>query len=165
MKHTCLRALVLAACLAPAAAFAAEGAADQATTPTADAKATTATDDAEATTGTLKTTTKGGTVVEDVKVGTGAEAKNGRTVKVHYKGTLKDGTKFDSSYDRGEPIELVLGAGMVIPGWEEGLLGMKVGGKRKLTIPYMQAYGESGRPPVIPPKADLIFETELVDVK
>ena len=156
MKHTCLRALVLAACLAPAAAFVAACTADQATTPTADAKATT---------GTLKTTTKGGTVVEDVKVGTGAEAKNGRTVKVHYKGTLKDGTKFDSSYDRGEPIELVLGAGMVIPGWEEGLLGMKVGGKRKLTIPYMQAYGESGRPPDIPPKADLIFETELVDVK
>lgn len=156
MKNTCLRALALAACLAPAAAFAAEGAADAATTPTAGAKATTET---------LKMTTKGGTVVEDVKVGTGAEAKNGRTVKVHYKGTLKDGTKFDSSYDRNEPIELVLGAGMVIPGWEEGLVGMKVGGKRKLTIPYAQAYGEAGRPPVIPPKSDLIFETEMVEVK
>ncbi|PKO19694.1 peptidylprolyl isomerase [candidate division BRC1 bacterium HGW-BRC1-1] len=109
--------------------------------------------------------TKGGTIVEDTVVGKGAEAKVGSMVKVHYKGTLKDGTVFDSSYKRGEPIELKLGSGMVIKGWDEGIVGMKVGGKRTLTIPYSQAYGEAGRPPVIPQKADLIFETELVEVK
>lgn len=100
------------------------------------------------------------------KKGDGAEAVPGKTVFVHYTGTLKDtGEKFDSSLDRGTPIDFVLGAGMVIPGWDEGIAGMKVGEKRKLIIPSELGYGASGSPPVIPPNADLVFETELVDVK
>jgi FKBP-type peptidyl-prolyl cis-trans isomerase len=85
---------------------------------------------------------------------------------VHYKGTFKkDGKTFDSSYDRGEPIEFKLAEGMLIKGWTEGIPGMRVGGKRKLSIPYAMAYGEHGRPPAIPAKADLNFEVELLDVK
>lgn len=86
-------------------------------------------------------------------------------MSVHYTGRLQDGSVFDSSVERGEPIEFPLGAGMVIPGWEMGLQGLKVGGKRKLTIPYNLAYGAQGYPGVIPPYATLIFDVELVDVK
>ena len=112
-------------------------------------------------------TLPGGLVVIDLKVGDGTMAEPGRTVSVHYTGWLVDGTKFDSSLDRGTPITFPLGADppRVIRGWEEGVKGMRVGGKRKLTIPPEMAYGEQGRPPVIPPNAVLVFEVELVDVK
>ncbi len=103
-------------------------------------------------------------VVEDEIVGTGAEATSGRTVTVHYTGTLTDGTKFDSSLDRGEPFSFDLGAGEVIQGWDQGVEGMKVGGKRKLTIPSELGYGERGAGADIPPNATLIFEVELLEV-
>jgi FKBP-type peptidyl-prolyl cis-trans isomerase len=102
--------------------------------------------------------------IEDLTVGTGAEAKKGSTVHVHYVGTLLDGTKFDSSRDRGEPFTFRLGAGMVIKGWDQGVAGMKVGGLRRLTIPSDLAYGDRGYPGVIPPRATLVFEVELVRV-
>lgn len=99
------------------------------------------------------------------KEGSGEQAASGKTVSVHYSGTLASGKKFDASYDRGEPIEFPLGQGMVIPGWEEGIALLKVGGKAKLIIPYNLAYGEQGRPPIIPGKANLIFDVELMGVK
>jgi peptidylprolyl isomerase len=92
-------------------------------------------------------------------------ATAGKTVKVHYSGYLASGKMFDSSIERGEPIEFPLGQGQVIPGWEEGIALMNVGDKLRLIIPYVLAYGEQGRPPVIPAKADLTFDVELVDVK
>jgi FKBP-type peptidyl-prolyl cis-trans isomerase len=103
--------------------------------------------------------------IEDLVVGTGAEAISGKTVSVHYTGTLVDGTKFDSSKDRGTPFEFNLGAGQVIQGWDLGVVGMKVGGKRKLTIPSNLGYGAQGAGGVIPPNATLIFEVELLEVK
>lgn len=102
---------------------------------------------------------------EDLEVGQGALAEPGKSLQVHYTGWLLDGTKFDSSRDRGQPFSLVLGAHQVISGWEEGLEGMRVGGKRLLKIPADLGYGASGAGSVIPPNADLIFEVELVDVK
>jgi len=103
--------------------------------------------------------------IVDVQVGKGAEAVNGKTVIVHYTGTLTDGKKFDSSVDRGQPFSFLLGTGQVIKGWDEGVKGMKVGGKRKLTIPPDMAYGDAGAGGVIPPKATLVFDVELIDVK
>lgn len=103
-------------------------------------------------------------VKDDVTVGKGTAAKTGDSVRVHYTGTLLDGTKFDSSLDRSEPFEFTLGAGMVIKGWDDGIVGMKPGGKRKLTIPSDLAYGKSGRPPVIPPDSPLVFDVELLEV-
>lgn len=102
--------------------------------------------------------------IDDMKVGTGAEAKSGQSVSVHYVGTLTTGSKFDSSRDRGTPFEFRLGAGMVIQGWDQGVAGMKVGGLRKLTIPPELGYGARGYPPVIPANATLVFEVELVSV-
>ena len=99
------------------------------------------------------------------KKGTGENAKAGQKVSVHYNGVLENGNKFDNSYERGQPIEFPLGQGMVIPGWEEGIALLNKGAKGKLIIPYWLAYGEQGRSPVIPPKAILIFDTELMDVK
>ncbi len=103
--------------------------------------------------------------IEDLLVGTGTEAVKGKTVSVHYVGTLESGKKFDSSRDRDEPFDFKLGAGMVIQGWDQGVAGMKIGGKRKLTIPSDLGYGDRGYPGVIPPKATLIFEVELLGVR
>jgi len=103
-------------------------------------------------------------LVEDLVVGEGTEATEGDRVTVHYTGWLEDGTKFDSSVDRGQPFSFTLGAGNVIDGWDEGLPGMRVGGKRRLTIPSDKGYGPQGNPPRIPPNATLIFEVELLDV-
>lgn len=102
--------------------------------------------------------------IEDLKKGTGAEAVAGKTVTVHYTGWLTDGKKFDSSLDRGQPFTFALGAGQVIRGWDQGVAGMKVGGKRKLTIPSSLGYGERGAGGVIPPNATLVFDVELLGV-
>lgn len=100
---------------------------------------------------------------QEIKVGTGDLAEPGQAYTVHYTGWLaSDGTKFDSSVDRGKPIEFQQGAKRVITGWDQGFEGMHVGGKRRLFIPYQLAYGEKGRPPVIPAKANLIFDVELI---
>lgn len=103
--------------------------------------------------------------IEDLKVGTGADALTGKKVSVHYTGWLTNGTKFDSSINRGNPFEFVLGKGQVIKGWDQGVVGMKIGGKRKLTIPPELAYGTRGAGGLIPPNATIIFEVELLDVK
>ncbi len=110
-------------------------------------------------------TTASGLKYIDLKVGDGAEAKKGQNVEVHYTGWLTDGKKFDSSLDRKQAFKFPLGAGKVIKGWDEGVAGMKVGGKRKLTIPPDLAYGASGFGNVIPANATLIFEVELLAVK
>ena len=103
--------------------------------------------------------------IQDIVVGTGAEVKPGDTVVMNYLGTLQNGQKFDSSYDRNQPFETQIGVGQVIKGWDEGVPGMKVGGKRKLIIPSDMAYGPQGAGNVIPPNATLIFEVELLDIK
>ncbi len=103
--------------------------------------------------------------IEDLNIGTGDEAVSGKQVSVHYTGTLTDGSKFDSSLDRGQPFDFLLGAGQVIKGWDEGFAGMKVGGKRRLTVPPEMGYGERGFPPVIPANSTLIFEVELLGVQ
>ena len=110
-------------------------------------------------------TTPSGLIYEDLVEGTGATATAGQTVVVHYTGWLTNGTKFDSSKDRNEPFQFRLGAGQVIAGWDEGVAGMKIGGKRKLTIPPQLGYGARGAGGVIPPNAVLIFEVELLGLK
>lgn len=109
-------------------------------------------------------TTASGLVIEELVVGEGAEAAKGNRVSVHYTGWLTDGSKFDSSVDRNDPFDFPLGRGHVIPGWDEGVAGMKVGGKRKLTIPPHLGYGAHGAGGVIPPNATLVFEVELLAV-
>ena len=111
------------------------------------------------------TTTASGLVFEDLTVGSGNTATAGQKVSVHYTGWLTNGTKFDSSKDRGEPFVFPLGKGHVIRGWDEGVAGMKVGGKRKLTIPPTLGYGARGAGGVIPPNATLVFDVELLEIR
>lgn len=103
--------------------------------------------------------------IEDLVVGTGNEVKSGDTIVINYQGTLIDGTEFDNSYKRGKPFETQIGVGRVIKGWDEGVLGMKVGGKRRLLIPANLAYGEQGVPGAIAPNTPLIFTVELISIK
>jgi len=111
--------------------------------------------------GDIQTTASGLRYIDEA-VGDGASPQTGQNVSVHYTGWLTNGSKFDSSRDRGQPIVFPLGRGQVIKGWDEGLASMKIGGKRRLIIPSDLAYGPQGRPPVIPPSATLIFDVELV---
>ncbi len=108
--------------------------------------------------------TSGTLGIEDLVVGSGPTAAVGDVVTVNYVGTLTNGTKFDSSYDRGQPYVFRLGVGAVIAGWDQGVPGMRVGGKRRLTIPPSLAYGSAGYPPAIPPNATLIFDIELLSI-
>jgi FKBP-type peptidyl-prolyl cis-trans isomerase len=110
-------------------------------------------------------TTPSGLKYTDLVVGTGPSPRVGQTAVVHYTGTLTDGTKFDSSRDRGQPYPFVLGTGTVIKGWDEGIATMKVGGRRQLIVPPALGYGAQGRPPSIPPNSTLVFDVELLDVK
>lgn len=165
----CCAVLALAGCdkkvdnTTPAADKSTENSAvieSQSETPAAD-QATTA---AAASAPTSEQSTPGGTKYTDITVGDGNVAEAGKSVTVHYTGTLEDGTKFDSSVDSGRPFTFNLGAGQVIKGWDEGVAGMKVGGKRKLIIPSNQGYGERGAGGVIPPNATLLFDVELLAV-
>src|SRR5512141_2421803 len=108
--------------------------------------------------------TANGVTWEVIKEGTGASPVPGDAVKVHYTGWLENGTKFDSSVDRNQPFDFIIGVGQVVPGWDEGVMTMRVGGKRKLVIPPQLGYGASGAGGAIPPNATLIFEVELLDV-
>ena len=111
-------------------------------------------------------TTASGLKYEEIKPGTGASPKSGDTVVVHYTGVLENGTKFDSSRDRGQPFDFPIGQGQVIKGWDEGVMSMKVGGRRKLIIPGELGYGAQGTPDgTIPPNATLVFDVELLDIK
>jgi FKBP-type peptidyl-prolyl cis-trans isomerase FkpA len=103
-------------------------------------------------------------IIEDLEIGSGAEATKGQRVTVHYTGWLTNGDKFDSSHDRSSPFQFVLGAGRVIAGWDQGVAGMRIGGRRKLTIPSELGYGKRGAGGVIPPDATLIFEVELLSL-
>jgi FKBP-type peptidyl-prolyl cis-trans isomerase len=102
---------------------------------------------------------------DDLVVGSGKMAEAGMNVSIHYTGYLLDGSKFDSSLDRGEPLKFQVASGQMIQGFDEGVRGMRIGGKRKIQVPWSMAYGEAGRPPLIPPKSDLIFDMELLDVQ
>jgi peptidylprolyl isomerase len=110
-------------------------------------------------------TTASGLKYTDLVVGNGASPQRGQMITVNYRGTLENGTQFDSSYDKGTPYTFPLGVGRVIKGWDEGLMSMKVGGKRKLIIPSRLGYGPAGSPPNIPPNATLLFDVELLGIK
>jgi FKBP-type peptidyl-prolyl cis-trans isomerase len=142
-----------------------QGKTTEATPPSPAPAETSQAPQAQATSPEKEVVTPSGLHYQDLVVGDGILAEDGMQVLVNYTGWLTDGTKFDSSYDRGKPFEFTLGSGMVIRGWDEGVKGMRVGGKRKLTIPYDLAYGEEGRPGAIPPRATLVFEVELVNAR
>lgn len=103
-------------------------------------------------------------IITDIDEGEGNEAVKGALITTHYRGCLSDGTQFDSSYDKNKPFQCVIGTGRVIKGWDQGILGMKVGGKRKLEVPAHLAYGERAMGSLIPANSDLIFEIELLEV-
>jgi peptidylprolyl isomerase len=102
---------------------------------------------------------------DDILVGSGKMAEPGTNVSIHYTGWLLDGTEFDSSLKSGQPLKFQIAGGQMIQGFDEGVRGMRIGGKRKVRIPWQMAYGEAGRPPQIPPKSDLVFDLELLDVQ
>ncbi|MBI4080521.1 MAG: FKBP-type peptidyl-prolyl cis-trans isomerase [Candidatus Levybacteria bacterium] len=110
-------------------------------------------------------TTASGLKIEDITVGKGVAVQSGDFVVIHYIGKLENGNKFDSSYDKGQPFETQIGTGQVIKGWDEGVVGMRIGGKRRLIIPPSLGYGTQGVGGVIPPNATLFFEVELIDIK
>ena len=139
------------------AALAGEGAAGQTPTPEAEGGPPSVRGE--------PTVTASGLQIIDVEVGSGDSPQTGQTVSVHYTGWLADGTKFDSSVDRGQPFSFTIGTGQVIEGWDEGVATMKVGGKRRLIIPPELGYGASGYPPVIPANAELIFDVELLEIR
>lgn len=155
-------ALLITATLAITGCDKCSGAKDQATTASTPAATTPG---AAATTPAPADAGNGTLQITDETVGAGAEAADGKKVSVHYTGTLLDGTKFDSSKDRGQPFSFVLGSGMVIAGWDQGVKGMKEGGKRKLVIPPNLAYGNRAVGGVIPPNSTLVFEIELLKVE
>src|SRR3954468_22562704 len=167
------RRLILTLLLAAPLVAACGGSNSNETAATATATATVTETPTPAPTATGKPTVKAPTgkaptklVIKDLKRGTGATAKDGRVVTVQYVGVLyKDGKQFDASWDRGQPFQFQLGAGMVIPGWDQGVVGMKPGGRRELTIPPDLAYGAQGAPPDIPPNATLIFVIDLVSIQ
>jgi FKBP-type peptidyl-prolyl cis-trans isomerase len=134
------------------------------TTTEGTSSATTTTPTSETAAVGQEVTMANGLKYSELVVGTGTVANSGDRVSMHYTGWLTDGTKFDSSFDRGQPYTFALGTGAVIKGWDEGIKGMKVGGKRKLTIPPDMAYGANGYPPVIPANATLVFDVELMAV-
>jgi peptidylprolyl isomerase len=103
-------------------------------------------------------------IIEDILIGTGEEVKQKDKISIHYTGMLADGTVFDSSYEREEPLVVKVGIGQLIRGWDVGIIGLREGGKRRLSIPYMLAYGEDGHPPTIPPQSDLTFDVELLEI-
>jgi peptidylprolyl isomerase len=139
------------------AALASEGEAEQTPTPEAEGGPPSVAGE--------PTVTPSGLQYIDIEVGSGEQPQAGQTVVTHYTGWLADGTKFDSSVDRGQPFSFTLGAGRVIEGWDEGVATMRVGGKRRLIIPPELAYGESGASPNIPPNAELIFDVELIEIQ
>lgn len=142
-----------------------EQASQSAADPTTKAEAEAAAPSAPPTAKGETKTTPSGVKYETLKEGTGPEAKVGQKIRIHYTGTLQNGTKFDSSRDQGEPLSVTIGVSQVIKGWDEGVPGMKVGERRKLTIPSPAAYGVQGQPPTIPPDSTLIFDVELMGVE